>query len=191
MGLDSVELLMEWEKYFDIEIPDLVAEKIGTVQEAVDAISIIMNIAEDKPYLGEKIFLRLKTAIINGGFAAQVEESSFVCEFIPEYQNQVWQVISKELDLEVPLPPVKPEGPLAKLFSIAAWVPRFNYQKLTFYELTDVICGANYKKLIDPKSISTKYEIYIILMGLTVEKIGIDYYEFKSEKSFTGDFGID
>lgn len=35
-SLDTVELIMELEREFDIEIPDEKAEGIGTVQEAVD-----------------------------------------------------------------------------------------------------------------------------------------------------------
>lgn len=38
-SLDTVELIMEFEKTFDITIPDDVAEKINTVQDAVDFIS--------------------------------------------------------------------------------------------------------------------------------------------------------
>ena len=34
-SLDTVELIMEFEKEFDISIPDDQAEKIGTVQDAV------------------------------------------------------------------------------------------------------------------------------------------------------------
>lgn len=38
-SLDTVELIMEFEKTFDITIPDDAAEKIATVKDAVDFIS--------------------------------------------------------------------------------------------------------------------------------------------------------
>ena len=38
-SLDTVELIMEFEKEFDIQIPDDQAEKIGTVGQAVDYIT--------------------------------------------------------------------------------------------------------------------------------------------------------
>jgi acyl carrier protein len=38
-SLDIVELVMAFEEEFDIEIPDEEAEKIGTVQEAVNYIA--------------------------------------------------------------------------------------------------------------------------------------------------------
>ena len=37
-SLDTVELIMEFEKKFNIEIPDDAAEKISTVGEAIDYI---------------------------------------------------------------------------------------------------------------------------------------------------------
>jgi hypothetical protein len=33
--------------------------------------------------------------------------------------------------------------------------------------------------------------IYIALMAITVDRIGIDFYEFGPEKVYTDDFGID
>ncbi len=38
-SLDTVELIMEFEKAFDIQIPEEVAEKISTVKDAIDYIA--------------------------------------------------------------------------------------------------------------------------------------------------------
>jgi hypothetical protein len=194
MGLDSVELLMEWEKYFDIQIPDLVAEKIYTVQNAVDAISTILNISDDKTELKDKIFDRLQNAISKTGLTnSSINQSDLVSKVFPDNNKQTWTTISNALGLEIPFPPHKASNGSfkSKVLTVMSWVPKFNYTELTFSELTDIICGNNYKSLIDAKSIKTKYEIYIVLMAITVDKIGIDIYEFKPSKTFTGDFGID
>ena len=42
-SLDTVELIMEFEKVFDIQIPEEVAEKISTVKDALDNISQAVN----------------------------------------------------------------------------------------------------------------------------------------------------
>jgi len=42
-SLDTVELVMAFEEEFDIQIPDDVAEKIVTVQDAVDMIEKEVN----------------------------------------------------------------------------------------------------------------------------------------------------
>lgn len=194
MGLDSVELVMEWEKYFDIQIPNLVAEKIDTVQNAVDAISTILNLTEEKTELKNNIFDRLqnvvsKTIAIN----LSINQSDLVSKVFPDNNQKTWTLIATELGLEIPFPPTKPDDNSlkTKVLTILNWTPKFNYTELTFSDLTDIICGNNCQSLIDAKSIKTKYEIYIVLMAITVDKIGIDFYEFKPDKTFTGDFGID
>ncbi|WP_185868467.1 acyl carrier protein [Blattabacterium cuenoti] len=42
-SLDIVELIMEFEKEFDISIPDEKAEKITTIGEAIEAIESLLN----------------------------------------------------------------------------------------------------------------------------------------------------
>ncbi|MBQ7640187.1 MAG: acyl carrier protein [Bacteroidales bacterium] len=42
-SLDTVELIMEFEKVFDIQIPEEVAEKISTVKDAIDNIEKAVN----------------------------------------------------------------------------------------------------------------------------------------------------
>jgi hypothetical protein len=194
MGLDSVELLMEWEKYFDIQIPDLVAEKINTVENAVDAISTILNLTDEKADLKDNIFGRLQNAVSKTvATNPLISQSDLVCKVFPDNNKQTWASISTELGLEIPFPPTKSDDNFlkTKVLTILNWTPKFNYAELTFSDLTDIICGNNCQSLIDAKSIKTKYEIYIVLMAITVDKIGIDIYEFKPDKTFTGDFGID
>lgn len=194
MGLDSVELLMEWEKYFDIKIPDLVAEKINTVQNAVDAISTILNLTDEKADLKDNIFGRLQNAVSRTvATNPSISQSDLVYKIFPDNNKQTWTSISTELGLEIPFPPTKLDDNSfkTKVLTVLNWTPKFNYAELTFSDLTDIICGNNSQSLINAKSIKTKYEIYIVLMAITVDKIGIDIYEFKPDKTFTGDFGID
>jgi len=42
-SLDTVELIMDFEKAFDIQIPEDIAEKIATVKDAVDYITEAVN----------------------------------------------------------------------------------------------------------------------------------------------------
>jgi len=194
MGLDSVELLMEWERYFDIEIPDLVAEKINTVQNAVDAISTVLNISIDNADLKDNIFDRLQNAIFKTGLKnSSINQSDLVSKLFPDSNKQTWTLIQNYLGLEIPVPPnsTNDNSLKSKVLTMISWTPKFKYAELTFSELTDIICGNNCNSLIDAKLIKTKYEIYIVLMAITVDKIGIDIYEFKPDKTFTGDFGID
>lgn len=56
MGLDSVELLMDFENYFSISVPDLEAEKITTVQDMVDFVSKERRIFSEESVLKEKVW---------------------------------------------------------------------------------------------------------------------------------------
>jgi acyl carrier protein len=47
MGLDSVELLMDIENFFSIQIPDTEAEKIYTIQNMVDSVAAHLNISKN------------------------------------------------------------------------------------------------------------------------------------------------
>ncbi|RYD22522.1 MAG: hypothetical protein EOP88_07675 [Verrucomicrobiaceae bacterium] len=45
MGLDTVELLMSWEKEFDIQIPNATAAGLVTPRHAADAVAEIRTIS--------------------------------------------------------------------------------------------------------------------------------------------------
>jgi hypothetical protein len=193
MGLDSVELIVEWENYFNIEIPNAVAEKISTVQDAVNAIAALRNITRESTLLRENVFQKMQLAAIGFLPSGQtIKLSDLVTQIFPDNTKENWQLLEEQLQLEVPNPPMtrktKSEG---NILNRLAWTPDFDFEQLTFSQLTDVICGANYKALINPKAIVSQYEIYIAIMGITVDKIGIDFYEYAPEKTFCGDFGID
>lgn len=59
MSLDSVELLMEFEKHFDIEIPDIEAEKMYTVQQVVDYIYTVKSNEKIDKVLVEQDVIKL------------------------------------------------------------------------------------------------------------------------------------
>ncbi|MBS1635714.1 MAG: hypothetical protein JST26_07300 [Bacteroidetes bacterium] len=193
MGLDSILLLTEWEKYFGIDIPNPVAEKMLTVQHAVDAIADLLNITNTNPTLRNDVFSRLQEAISKTGASdITVTQQDLVHTFFPNNDKQTWTALSNELGLPIPIPP-RNAGNTAKnkILSKLIWIPKFNYNELTFSKLTDAICGMNYKKLIDPKAFVSRYEIYCAISGITQDVIGIDIYEVEPHKTFTSDFGID
>lgn len=192
MGLDSVDLLVGWEKYFDIQIPDKEAEVLRTVQDVVDCISQHLNISKENSNIKEEVFEKLKVVIIERGYASKLNYSDLLNEIIPTNSKETWNDLSKRIGLEIPVPTSgHKDSPMKRFVSKLIWIPKYNYRTLTFNELTDIIVGANYQKLIDQSNIRSKYEVYIVLMGITVDKIGIDFYEFAPNKTFVNDFGID
>ena len=188
MSLDSVALQVEFENYFNAEIPDLEAEKIHTVQDAVDAFSRKKNIADNQKTLQSTTINRLQKAIHQIGLTTNpIAGSDLVIKYIPDKSNSVWSDLSSIINLKIPTP----ENPEENFISKFLGRPKFDYSKLTFSELADAISAFNYESLIDRDKIKSKHEIYIAIMGLTSDKLGVPIYIIKPDKTFTDDFGID
>ena len=75
-----------------------------------------------------------------------------------------------------------------RLFQI---VESVNFQNITWKKYIDIILAVNLENLNPPIVYNSKYEIYIAIMRLTVNKIGVDYGEIGIEKYFTDDLGVD
>ena len=190
MSLDSVALIVEFEKYFSIQIPDASAGKVSTVQDAVNCISRLRNVSDERPVLRDHVFTDLRKAISASGLSkCQVNQADLVSNVLPDTSSQTWKLISEALGLEIPLP--SKNNPGTSWWSKIIPAFQFDYNQLTFSQLTDVICARNHGRLIDRNNISTSYEVYIAIMAITVDCTGIDFYEMSLEKTFAGDFGID
>ena len=70
MGLDSVELIMEVEKYFGISITDPEAEKAYTLQAMVDIVARLLNVTDISAELRDIIFGRVNQALLNLGLTS-------------------------------------------------------------------------------------------------------------------------
>lgn len=180
MGLDSVELLVTFEKHFSIGIPDAEAETIFTVQDMTDTIAKHLDITNNSRDLETRIFQHIKnSALITPGIALTDNISTYIS---PGDRNN-WSALERHLQLEIPPPNTKT--------GIFAPPRNYEWETITAGQFTSVICAHNFRTLTNAANIKSKYEIYIIVMGITADKMGVDYYDITPEKSFTGDFGID
>lgn len=193
MGLDSVELLVEWEKYFNIQISDLEAEKISTVQNAVDCISSHLNISENNLTLRNSIFVLVRDHINNiANIKKSIELTDLVYEIIDPHKKEIWLKLSENINLTIPEFSFASNNTFSrKIISKIIWIPGYDYKEVTFERLVDAICAENFEKLINQDNITSKYEVYIAVTAITVNKNGIDYYEVEPPKTFHHDFGID
>lgn len=164
MGLDTVELIMAFEKYFAIEIPDREAEKLDTLGAVTDYMCQRFSITSDSTELRDRIFNKLKAALNNPG----IESTHLVSLHIREGQ---WTRLKNELQLEVPDPVFK--------------------EAITMEDLVTAICIENYLSLIDRKNIKSRYEVYVAVGGITLNQAGVSPFELAPDKSFTNDLGLD
>ncbi|MBT9391883.1 hypothetical protein KLP40_01800 [Hymenobacter sp. NST-14] len=183
------------EAYFQVAIPDGLAETIGTVGDMAAAVALLRGLPTDTN----------RTAV-HAGLLARVIDC-----LRPQFQAVAATTPLRELGLlrrngpvraqlaaclKLPLPPVPampataPGGWLQRLFS-----PRYptpsqpDWPRATLADFTDWLLAHNYRQLL-PRP-ATLYEVQQAVIGLTADKCGISEPEIKLTDSFTTDLGID
>lgn len=195
MGLDSVELLMEVENYFRIQIPDPEAEKISMVQDMVNVVALHLDITTSDKTLQDKVFENVSfhiRQITNSDYLFHLEDK--VSNYLLAEDKEKWQTLERLLGLSVPRPDSfdpKSNKLSSKFKKLINWTPNYDWHVISFEQFVDAICSNNYQTLLDPSNIRSKYEIYVGVIGITVDKIGVDYFEISPHKSFTSDLGVD
>ncbi len=195
MGLDSIELLMEVENYFGIQIPDAEAEKIYTVRLMLDCVAKHLNIINDiSPFKAEFINKVITCLPVNAEVKEKIKSTDRASNYISPFEKEKWTLFRNELQLEVPKPDALNPNPSRiseKFKKLINWKPNYEWDEMTFEEFVNGIAASNYRTLLSKSNITSKYEIYIAIIGLTVDKVGVDYFEITPDKSFTDDLGVD
>lgn len=177
---------MSFEEYFSVEIPNLEAEKILTVKNMVD------SVATHKKIIDESQELKKNVETIFQRYLSLYENDSLFSLYHPSDKN-FWIDLQKKTDLKIPLPvwDDKTTAGISRIFKWVKWTPDYNWKEISYGRFCEVICFANYEKLVTPNDIKSKYEIYVAIAGITQDKLGIDCYEIFPDKVFTTDFGMD
>lgn len=191
MGLDSVELLMEIEDYFGIRIANADAERISTVQEMVDVVARQLHIEQTASELQETVFNKVAMYFGNTG---RMQLTDRIAEYLQIENKDQWTALELAIGLNIP----RPFGISSTSHRLIAKFTRFigvpinyDWNTLSVSAFIDAICARNYQQLISRNSIGSKYEIFIMIIVITVEQIGVEYFEVLPEKSFTNDLGVD
>lgn len=192
MGLDSVELVLEIEKFFEIQIPDQEAEKINTVQDFTDIVAKRLNITSYCKELQYKIHLKLTEELaVRGAKGDKITLTDKISDNL-QVGNILYLNWKNDQLLESPKAVANSDKSiLSTLKKQIGWLPKYDWGTISIEGFVDAICANNYKKLINPKEINSFYEVYISIVGITAHKIGVDIFEISPEKSFTKDLGID
>ncbi len=190
MGLDSVELIMDVEKHFSISIPDPEAEKAYSVGKLVDCVSKILGIDKYDFELRDNSFSLIKASLERHvhdipGFTL----TSNVSDTLDFNDSTLIKSLEKDLGLE--LPRLHEKGFLDGLLKQLPFFKTIDSRTIMWKRYIDIILAHNLDKLTPPIQYKSKYEVYIAIMRITVDKIGVDYLEIGLEKSFTDDLGVD
>jgi hypothetical protein len=194
MGLDTVELLTAIETYFNISITNKDAEQITTVDSMASAVAKYLDIVNADSVLYSKVLESFCHSI--GGNINLLPKQN-IADYLSIEDAEKWQQIEQAMGLQLPRPCVprkysnKIGDMLLNLFVNMVKSPSYNWQSITVRQFITAVCANNYQKLLQPNAITTTYEIYIALVGITAHHAGVDYYEISPNKWFTSDLGMD
>lgn len=195
MGLDSVELVIDVEKYFSISIPDREAEKAVTVGKLVDCVAKILNVERYDFKLRYDTFSIFKIEIHK--ITESKNEFSITDKIGDKLKFEDVEHLSKleqAINLKLPgiyIPKEKINGVFARFKNWINSSVVFDFNEIRWKRYIDVVLAHNIETTINPKQIKSKYEIYVALIRIIVDKLGVDYFEIGIEKIFTDDLGVD
>jgi hypothetical protein len=195
MGLDGIELVMAIEKFFNIQIPDQEAEKMTTIGHIVHTVARHLNITNEETALRDRIFSDIKAGLeAITGRKQEFELTDKLGLLLTEENKAVLPELENQCRLKIPWP----GSYFMEGSKVIKWLLNKTEEKklrewntYDFSEFTDAVCGCNYDLLINPKVINSKHEIFIAVMGITADQVGVDYYEISPEKSITDDLGVE
>jgi hypothetical protein len=201
MGLDSVELIVEVEKFFNITIPDNEAEQVFTVEDFAKTVSNHLIFQTTESEIFKTVFNKIQNYFIH---ELPYEIDSFQLEvplenlFIYDDKQGIWDKMQEYIELEIPklsnTDLIENYHPKSVRFFGITIDTSFKKQPIlkdkTVKNLVDWIISINYQSLINPQKISNLYEIERAIVGITSEKCGIDVQDIELYHRFTYDLGI-
>jgi acyl carrier protein len=191
MGLDSVELVMEIENFFKIRIEDKDAEKIYTVGDMTEHVSLLLNITSSDRNLFDNTLNKITS------FLGWTNSDDFINNDITKYINfsddNLLADFKEKVGLTIPFIPKKTttENVFGKIKTSITNYFAHDWTNTTVKDFIEIILAENIKDILAKRPIQSKYEVYLGVSKVTVDKIGVDYSEINPNASFTSDLGID
>jgi hypothetical protein len=196
MGLDSVELVMRFEREFGLPIPDREVEQISTIGQMANWFYAHLPIHQPERDLPGEMLARLNQALERLGLPPVRDPAQRLADLLPPGDiTATWQALQTALGLALPqLNDIdlkkSPQNWLGKL-GIPPWRPKSGVLASTVAELGQHICVLNYQQLIDFDRFSSQYEIMVAVMGITHHQCGVEPSEMHRDSRFANDLGID
>ena len=192
MGLDTVELVVNIEKYFGLEIPDPVCEQLGTVGEVAKWLGHQLGTTNQRhSIVRENILLQLQRLFS----PILVGEETQLAELIESQESQLeYKRLFEEANgLELPkldLPKsVSSSNWLSRLFDTKLFATGINPLNRTIADLIDWTVALNYRKLLLPP-FQSQYEVEQAVIGITSDSSGLEISDVMLHSSFTNDLGM-
>jgi acyl carrier protein len=190
MGLDSVQLIFEFENKFEINISDEEAIQIYTVRDATEIISSRKDVFQEI----DAEFLRTRESILEvlkTIFSNDVVMESKISSLLNSSNKGKFKDIEIKAGLKIPLPEFNYADKSGFFSKLKFWKPNYDWNELTVGDFVDSILISNCKEIVNFKNPASKFEVYIGVAGVTCDVMDINPYEIKPNKDFVKDLGID
>ena len=193
MGLDSVELLVRFEKYFEVNVPDAVAETLSTPADVTAWISQYLGIPTEAASFGREVVER-QLQVLFAEWAPLADTK--LADLLPT--GQAWaqyaQRLATQIGWQLPeigwLRPPRARGWLNQLFNWTTAIAPPQPNPYRFADLIDWTLARNYELLL-AKPWQSQYEVLQAIIGMTSDSSGIEVSEIEPGSRFVYDLGID
>ncbi|WP_317129608.1 acyl carrier protein [Hymenobacter setariae] len=192
MGLDTAELAMSFERYFNQEIPDEAAEKLYTVGDVATWFSQRLGVAGQQQSTVRTVVAKQILSELPTG-SAEVTPLGQVFPGAPALKIYRHALRERYGLILPPLSPLQAAPTTPSLWErlTGQLLPRVpHWYTQTVAELIDWTVAFNYEKLLR-SPFASQYEIEQAVIGLTSDQSGVPVEEIRLQSSFTNDLGMD
>ncbi len=191
MGLDSVELIVRIEKFFALEIPDPIAERLRTVGDVATWLGEQFGTSGQRASATRDTVAAAVQILLTNEHpdqAPQPNASLVIWLNTPEAERRLASQLFAAAGLEWPNDAHKPrKNWLGRL--VAADHQAF-YQAANVSNLVDWLVARNYERLLQPP-LHNQYEVEQAVIGLSWEQTGAEIPEIELASSYVNDLGVD
>jgi hypothetical protein len=198
MSLDSVELLINVEKHFDIYIPDPEAAQIYTLQNFADCVYAKVSTNPSERCKSKVLFYKLRIYFQNKfniaphDFYPQKRIGDLIAASALPH---TWKMIERDFEVRLPELTAKDLHPEEKNNIKVSIRSLFQKDKSlshgTIGDLVHWMLAMNHQKFIDVNALCSKRDIEMIIIGIVSESVGIPVDELRLTHRITDDLGID
>ncbi|MFV0138477.1 hypothetical protein OBK16_02455 [Empedobacter falsenii] len=176
MGLDTVELIMEFENHFNIRFKDEDIQQISRVGEISNLICQMIDITSEN----KEEFNSLYT-LFQDYFGNHIQLVDKISNYL---QINNYQDLSNFLNLKI-----KNYSNILKYIFLDYHF--IKWEELTVEEFINAILITNCKHLFDNNSPKTQYQVYLIVGSIILDRIGCPVYDIQLYASITRNLRID
>ncbi|MGV0995302.1 MULTISPECIES: hypothetical protein [unclassified Empedobacter] len=176
MGLDTVELIMEFENHFNICFKDEDIQKVSRVEEVSNLICQMIDVTSENKEELDSLYVSFQNY-----FGHHIQLTDKISNYL---QVNNYQNLSNFLNLKI-----KNFTNLLKYVFLDYHF--IKWENLTVEEFINAILITNCKHLLNNNSPKTQYQVYLIIGSIILDRIGCPVYDIQPYASITKDLRID